>query len=82
MTQSPSPTTAVTVLRVRCSSNTITRCHALATASQIQTGQVDVNDPEFNFSAPFGGYKQSDNGARGLGTFGFDEYTRIKSIHS
>jgi len=54
--------------------------HALAVASRLQAGQVDINSPAFNFNAPFGGYKQSGNGARELGTFGIDEYMQIKSI--
>jgi aldehyde dehydrogenase (NAD+) len=54
--------------------------HALAVAARMQTGTVDVNAPAFNFNAPVGGYKQSGNGARELGTFGIDEYLQIKSI--
>ena len=56
------------------------REHALAIAKRIRTGQIDINNPAFNFNAPFGGYKQSGNGARELGTYGLDEYTEIKSI--
>jgi aldehyde dehydrogenase (NAD+) len=56
------------------------REHALAIARRIRTGQIDINNPAFNFNAPFGGYKQSGNGARELGTYGLDEYTEIKSI--
>jgi len=54
--------------------------HALAVAARIQTGQIDINVPTFNFNAPFGGYKQSGNGARELGKLGIDEYLQIKSI--
>ena len=54
--------------------------HALAVAKRIRTGQVIVNNGEFNLAAPFGGYKQSGNG-RELGRFGLEEYLELKSIH-
>jgi acyl-CoA reductase-like NAD-dependent aldehyde dehydrogenase len=54
--------------------------HALAIARRIQTGSIDVNGGADNFAAPFGGHKQSGNGAPELGTFGIDEYMEIKAI--
>jgi aldehyde dehydrogenase (NAD+) len=54
--------------------------HALAVARRIQAGSIDINGGAFNFAAPFGGYKQSGNGARELGTFGIEEYLQIKAI--
>jgi aldehyde dehydrogenase (NAD+) len=33
------------------------REHALAIARRIRTGQIDINNPAFNFNAPFGGCK-------------------------
>jgi aldehyde dehydrogenase (NAD+) len=35
---------------------------AVAFARRMRTGRVDVNGGSFNFSAPFGYYKQSGNG--------------------
>ncbi|MGW1551121.1 aldehyde dehydrogenase family protein [Streptomyces sp. NPDC002346] len=54
--------------------------HALAVARRMRTGQVIVNNGEFNLAAPFGGYKQSGNG-RELGRFGIEEYLELKAIH-
>jgi aldehyde dehydrogenase (NAD+) len=53
--------------------------HALAIARRLHTGKVDINGPEMNLLAPFGGYKQSGNG-REMGRFGLDEFLEIKSI--
>jgi aldehyde dehydrogenase (NAD+) len=53
--------------------------HALAVARRLRTGKVDINGPEMNLLAPFGGYKQSGNG-REMGRFGLDEFLEIKSI--
>ncbi|MGW1997632.1 aldehyde dehydrogenase family protein [Embleya sp. NPDC001921] len=54
--------------------------HALAVARRMRTGQVIVNNGEFNLAAPFGGYKQSGNG-RELGRVGIEEYLELKAIH-
>ena len=40
---------------------------------------VDVNGGRFNPLAPFGGYKQSDNG-RELGEYGLEEFLEVKSL--
>jgi aldehyde dehydrogenase (NAD+) len=53
--------------------------HALAIARRLRTGQVDINGPEINLVAPFGGYKQSGNG-REMGRFGLEEFLEIKAI--
>jgi aldehyde dehydrogenase (NAD+) len=53
--------------------------HALAIAKRLRTGKVDINGPEMNLLAPFGGYKQSGNG-REMGRFGLEEFLEIKSI--
>jgi aldehyde dehydrogenase (NAD+) len=52
---------------------------ALEVARRLETGQVDINGAQFNFLAPFGGYKQSGNG-REFGRFGIEDFTEIKSI--
>jgi aldehyde dehydrogenase (NAD+) len=52
---------------------------AVAFARRMRTGRVDVNGGSFNFSAPFGGYKQSGNG-RELGRHGIEEFCELKSI--
>jgi aldehyde dehydrogenase (NAD+) len=53
--------------------------HALATARRLRTGKVDINGPEINVLAPFGGYKQSGNG-REMGRFGLEEFLEVKAI--
>ena len=52
---------------------------AIKVASQIRTGQVHINGAGPDFSAPFGGYKQSGNG-REWGEQGFDEFLETKAI--
>jgi acyl-CoA reductase-like NAD-dependent aldehyde dehydrogenase len=52
----------------------------MAIERRIQTGSIYLSGGAYNFAAPFGGCKQSGNGARELGTFGIDEYLQIKSI--
>ncbi|MCI2285593.1 aldehyde dehydrogenase family protein [Colwellia sp. MSW7] len=51
-------------------------CHV---ARQIRTGMVHVNGAQFDFTAPFGGYKQSGNG-REWGEQGFEEFLETKAI--
>ncbi|MHA6765006.1 aldehyde dehydrogenase family protein [Streptacidiphilus sp. PAMC 29251] len=53
--------------------------HALAVAKRLRTGQVDINSPQMNLLAPFGGYKQSGNG-REMGRFGIEEFLETKAI--
>lgn len=52
---------------------------ALAVARQLQTGQVFINGADFNYRAPFGGYKQSGVG-REFGEYGLEEYLELKSV--
>ncbi|MFI2298486.1 aldehyde dehydrogenase family protein [Actinacidiphila glaucinigra] len=54
--------------------------HALDVARRIQVGQVTVNGGDYNFMAPWGGYKQSGNG-RELGRAGFEEFLETKAIN-
>ena len=53
--------------------------HAFQVASKIRTGMVGINGAGPDFTAPFGGYKQSGNG-REWGEQGFDEFTEVKAI--
>jgi len=51
----------------------------LAIARRMRAGQCYVNGGDFNYQAPFGGYKQSGNG-REWGDAAMHEYVEIKSI--
>ena len=51
---------------------------ALAIARRIRAGLCFINGGEFNYRAPFGGYKQSGNG-REFSHHGVEEFTEIKS---
>lgn len=53
--------------------------HANAVAARLRAGRVFINNPPFDFNAPFGGYKQSGNG-RELGEFGMVEFLEIKAV--
>ncbi|MCX5240311.1 aldehyde dehydrogenase family protein [Streptomyces prunicolor] len=53
--------------------------HAMAIAKRMRAGQIDVNGPQMNLLAPFGGYKQSGNG-REMGRFGLEEFLETKAI--
>jgi aldehyde dehydrogenase (NAD+) len=53
--------------------------HAERVASRLRTGNVHINGAGPDFSAPFGGYKQSGNG-REWGEFGFEEFLEVKAI--
>ena len=53
--------------------------HAKKVANRIRAGSVAINNAAADFSAPFGGYKQSGNGKE-WGPFGFDEYLEIKAV--
>jgi aldehyde dehydrogenase (NAD+) len=48
-------------------------------ASQLRAGQVSINSPEMDPTAPFGGYKMSGNG-REWGDLGFAEYLEVKAV--
>ncbi len=50
-----------------------------AVASQIRAGNVHINGAGLDFTAPFGGYKQSGNG-REWGEFGFEEFLELKAV--
>ncbi len=52
---------------------------ALRVASRLRTGNVHLNGAGPDFSAPFGGYKQSGNG-REWGAFGFEEFLETKAV--
>jgi len=52
---------------------------AMSIANKIDAGQVFVNGGEFNYSAPFGGYKRSGNG-REWGEHGLVEFVETKAI--
>lgn len=48
-------------------------------AKKIRAGQVNINGASPDFSAPFGGYKQSGNG-REWGEHGFEEFLEVKAV--
>jgi len=48
-------------------------------ARRIRAGQIAINGAAPDFSAPFGGYKQSGNG-REWGVFGFEEFLETKAV--
>ena len=48
-------------------------------ASSIRAGRIVVNGAPSDFSAPFGGYKQSGIG-REWGEYGIEEYLEVKSV--
>jgi aldehyde dehydrogenase (NAD+) len=52
---------------------------ALRVASRLRTGNVHLNGAGVDFSAPFGGYKQSGNG-REWGQYGFEEFLEVKAV--
>jgi len=52
---------------------------ARAVAGRIRAGQIALNGATPDFTAPFGGYKQSGNG-REWGRFGFEEFLEVKAI--
>ena len=53
--------------------------HAEQIARRLRTGMVHLNGSESDFSAPFGGYKQSGNG-REWGRWGLEEFLETKAI--
>ena len=48
-------------------------------AAKLRTGNVHINGSGVDFSAPFGGYKQSGNG-REWGEYGLEEYLEVKAV--
>jgi len=52
---------------------------AQETAISIRAGRVTINDAPEDYSAPFGGYKQSGVG-REWGKYGIEEYLELKAI--
>ncbi|GAB2445562.1 aldehyde dehydrogenase family protein [Streptomyces incanus] len=52
---------------------------ARAVAERIRAGYILINDAEFDWSAPWGGYKQSGNG-REFGPDGMTEYLETKVV--
>lgn len=52
---------------------------AIKIAKRIRAGQCMINGGEFNYSAPFGGYKQSGNG-REFTAMGVEEFLETKAI--
>lgn len=52
---------------------------AINIAKKIRSGQCMINGGEFNYSAPFGGYKQSGNG-REFTSIGVEEFLETKAI--
>src|SRR5882724_2123798 len=53
--------------------------HARKVASRIRSGNVHNNGAGGDFTAPFGGYKQSGNG-REWGDYGFEEFLETKAV--
>jgi aldehyde dehydrogenase (NAD+) len=52
---------------------------AMRVASKLRTGNVHLNGARADFTAPFGGYKQSGNG-REWGSYGFEEFLEVKAV--
>ena len=52
---------------------------ALRVASRLRAGNVQLNGAGPDFTAPFGGYKQSGNG-REWGEFGLEEFLEVKAV--
>lgn len=52
---------------------------AEAAAARLRAGQVYLNYPDLDLTAPFGGYKQSGNG-REWGAHAFGEFLEVKAV--
>jgi aldehyde dehydrogenase (NAD+) len=52
---------------------------AAKVANRIRAGQIQINGQGPDFSAPFGGFKQSGNG-REWGAHGFEEFLEVKAV--
>jgi aldehyde dehydrogenase (NAD+) len=59
------------------SSGNVDRARRVAT--RLRAGQVNINGAPSDFTAPFGGFKQSGNG-REWGIFGFEEFLEVKAV--
>jgi aldehyde dehydrogenase (NAD+) len=55
------------------------RDHARAIARRLRAGQVQINYPEWDVFAPFGGYKQSGNG-REYADWAIHDFCEVKGI--
>ena len=53
--------------------------HAKKVANRIRAGSIAINGAAADFTAPFGGYKQSGNGKE-WGPFGFEEFLETKAV--
>jgi aldehyde dehydrogenase (NAD+) len=53
--------------------------HGRAVARQLRAGQVQLNYPDWDTMAPFGGYKQSGNG-REYADWGISDFLEIKGV--
>ena len=53
--------------------------HAKKVANRIRVGSIAINGASADFTAPFGGYKQSGNGKE-WGPFGFEEFLETKAV--
>ena len=53
--------------------------HAKKVANRIRAGSIAINGAQADFTAPFGGYKQSGNGKE-WGPFGFEEFLETKAV--
>jgi aldehyde dehydrogenase (NAD+) len=53
--------------------------HARRVARQLRAGQINVNYPDWDTTAPFGGYKQSGNG-REYADWGIGDFLEIKAV--
>ncbi len=53
--------------------------HARAVAARMRAGQVNINYPDWDTHAPFGGYKQSGNG-REYADFAIHDFLEVKGI--
>ena len=48
-------------------------------AAELRAGTVNINYPDWDTHAPFGGYKQSGNG-REYADFGIRDYLEVKAV--
>ncbi len=53
--------------------------HARQVARQLRAGQINVNYPDWDTTAPFGGYKQSGNG-REYADWGLGDFLELKAV--
>jgi aldehyde dehydrogenase (NAD+) len=53
--------------------------HARKVAAKLRAGNVNINYPEWDLAAPFGGFKQSGNG-REYADWGIKEFLELKAI--